>query len=137
METEPHNFVANGIVVHNSQTSTRYVNYSKDKFGSEICVVKPVNIDETTRTYSEWFTACVIAERMYMDMLTSGAKPQDARSVLPTCTYSEIAMTANLREWRHFLRLRMSPAAHPDMQIVAGLIRDELLKIAPTVFAGW
>jgi thymidylate synthase (FAD) len=118
-----------------SQTSTRYVNYSKDKFGNEIAVVKPVDLVEKTPAYYAWREGCKLAEGAYMLMLDHGAKPQVARSVLPTCTYTEIAMTANFREWRHFLKMRLSPGAHPDIRVVAGLIRDELLKIAPTVFA--
>jgi thymidylate synthase (FAD) len=67
-------------------------------------------------------------------MLEAGQKPQIARSVLPTCLMTEIAMSANLREWRHFLTLRCAPAAHPDMRVIAGLIRDILVDLAPTVF---
>lgn len=122
-----------------SQTSTRYVNYSKEKFGKEISVVKPVYLvappeGYKDRAFDSWYDACLSAEKCYMEMVEEGVAPQVARSVLPTCTFSEIAMTANLREWRHFLKLRLSPAAHPDMRVVAGLIRDELVCIAPTVF---
>ena len=67
-------------------------------------------------------------------MLAAGQKPQVARAILPTCLKTEIAMSANFREWKHFLALRLSLAAHPDIRVVAGLIRDELLQLAPTVF---
>jgi len=118
-----------------SQTSTRYVNYNKDKFGSEISVIKPVDIEDHSEDWFDWQDACLFAESKYMKMIRRGAKPQVARSVLPTCTYTEIAMTCNLREWRHFIKLRLSPAAHPDMRVVAAKVLDQLHVIAPTVFA--
>ena len=118
-----------------SQTSTRYVNYAKDRFGSEISVVCPVDLIEGTPAWCAWRECCAIAEKGYMLMLDHGAKPQVARSVLPTCTYTEVAMTANLREWRHFLKLRLSPAAHPDMRAVAARCLEQLTCIAPNVFA--
>jgi thymidylate synthase (FAD) len=55
-------------------------------------------------------------------MLSGGATPQQARSVLPTCTATTIVMTANWREWRHILRLRTAPDAHPDCQRVMRLV---------------
>lgn len=59
------------------------------------------------------------AEDMYISMLGLGATPQQARSVLPNSLKTEVVMTANPREWRHFFKLRTSPAAHPDMRAVA------------------
>ena len=118
-----------------SQESTRYCNYSKDKFANEITVIRPCGVPlGDLPLYEEWFHACKAAERQYFAMLKCGASPQIARSVLPTCLKTEIAMTANLREWLHFLDLRTSPAAHPDIQIIANMIRLQLLTIAPTVF---
>lgn len=117
-----------------SQTSTRYCNYGSGKFGREITVVKPAELPSEGPACEAWVSACQESERCYLAMLDAGEKPQIARSVLPTCLLTEIAMTANLREWRHFLRLRLSPSAHPDMRVVAGLIRVELLKLASTVF---
>ncbi len=117
-----------------SQESTRYCNYSKDKFANEITVVKPCGVPEDSAMYEEWFNGCRAAERQYFEMLKCGASPQTARAVLPTCLKTEIVMTANLREWMHFLELRTSPAAHPDIQIIANMIKDQLLSIAPTVF---
>jgi thymidylate synthase (FAD) len=117
-----------------SQTSTRYVNYSKDKFGSEITVVCPSTLRKPSAARGEWIDACKYAEGQYMHMLKFGATPQEARAVLPTCTYTEIAMSCNFRQWRHFLKLRLSPAAHPDIRVVAGLVRDQLIALAPTVF---
>lgn len=60
--------------------------------------------------------------------------PQQARAVLPSCLKTEIVMTANFREWLHFLELRTAPAAHPDMQVIAKMIGNKLHEISPTIF---
>ncbi len=117
-----------------SQTSTRYCNYSKDKFDGEISVVRPVDIMVDTRADDIWLGCCEEAERSYLQLLAQGASPQTARSVLPTCLFTEIAMTANFREWAHFIELRTSAAAHPDMRRVANLIQRELVRVAPGIF---
>lgn len=101
------------------QESTRYCNYTKDKFGEEITVIKPLMFDEFTPAYNMWKRSCENAEVAYFDLLREGYKPQDARSVLPNSLKTEIVMTANLREWRHFLKLRISEAAHPQMREIA------------------
>lgn len=120
-----------------SQTSTRFCNYAQGRFGSGITVVKPLDIQEGTSAYGEWLIACLGTERSYRALIERGCRPQEARSVLNNSLATQVAMTANLREWRLFLRQRLAPAAHPDMRVVAGLIRDELVKIAPTVFEEW
>ena len=99
-----------------AQESTRYCNYSKDKFSNEITVIRPVDIQEGTPEYRDWLEAMEAAEKYYFALLADGCKPQTARSVLPTCTKTEIMVTMNLREWRQFLRLRSDEAAHPDIQ---------------------
>jgi thymidylate synthase (FAD) len=121
-----------------SQESTRYCNYGKGKFGNEISVIMPSSIsagDESGLLAESWAYACHTVEKTYLAMLENGASPQVARAVLPNCLKTEIVMTANFREWRHFLKLRLSPAAHPDMRVIASMIQDELLQVAPTVFA--
>ena len=117
-----------------SQTSTRYCNYSSGKFGGEITVIQPSDLPTFGIQREAWVLACHEAERFYMEMLDAGCKPQVARSVLPTCLATEIAMTANFREWRHFLTQRLSPSAHPDMRVIAEMIRDHLKEITPIVF---
>ena len=116
-----------------SQESTRYANYSKDKFGGEIAVVMPSQLSGGSAAV--WHSAMERAEASYMALLADGNKAQTARAVLPTCLKTELVMSANFREWIHFLKLRLSTAAHPDMRVIARLLRDELVKIAPTVFA--
>lgn len=119
-----------------AQESTRYCNYSKDKFDKEISVVLPSNIRSTDRdgSYELWKQACELTQKHYFLLLQSGCSPQVARSVLPTCLKTEIVMQANFREWLHFLYLRHSPHAHPDMQLVAAQIGAILKKECPAVF---
>lgn len=74
------------------------------------------------------------ADRHYLDMVKVGATPQEARTVLPDSLKTEIVMTMNLREWRHFIRLRDSDAAHPQMQEVAAMIHAVFAKNYPVFF---
>lgn len=100
------------------QESTRYCNYSKDGFGGEITVIKPLYLEEGTRAFACWRGACETAESAYFSLLEWGCSPQEARAVLPNSLKTEVVMTANLREWRHFFKLRTAPAAHPQMREV-------------------
>jgi thymidylate synthase (FAD) len=117
-----------------SQESTRYANYSKDKFGNEITVVKPVFWDEDSEAYRLWYEAMEQAERLYLDLIDKGAKAQEARSVLPNSLKTEIVMTANLREWRHVFKLRCDGAAHPQIREVMLPLLDEFARRLPVVF---
>jgi len=108
-----------------NQESTRYCNYSKGKFGSEITVVKPIRIHTNSIAYDIWKTQCEQAEQAYFDLLDAGIAPENARSVLPTCVKTEIIMSTNLREWYHVFDLRTSCKAHPDMRLMMmGLLFD-------------
>ena len=130
--------VSHEIVRHRiasySQESTRYCNYSKDNFGGEITVIEPCFLIPGTKAYAEWYTLCLNAEIAYFKMLDWGCGPQEARAVLPNSLKTELVMTANIREWRHFLKLRTSPAAHPQMREVANLLLEELKAKIPVVF---
>ena len=116
------------------QESSRYCNYSKDGFGNEITVIKPCFWDETDLKYAAWANLCSNAEDTYIDLVRSGATPQEARSVLPNSLKTEVVMTANIREWRHFLKLRCSPAAHPQMREVALILLDKVHDLIPVCF---
>ena len=120
--------VSHEIVRHRlasySQESTRYCNY-----GDGLTFVWPA-----APASAEWFTVTGHAERKYMRMIQSGCTPEQARDVLPTCVKTELVMTANLREWRHFLRLRLAPAAHPQMRKVAGMLYDQVSAQLPAFF---
>ena len=102
-----------------AQESTRYCNYQMGKFGSEITVIKPCFFDVGTIEYARWGNACEYSEKAYFALLNDGAKPQEARSVLPTSVKADIAITTNLYEWKHILNLRacdVTGPAHPQMK---------------------
>ena len=130
--------IANELVRHRlasyCQESTRYVNYSKDKFGNEIKVIKPDDFDQGTPAFGIWFDACKYAECAYMDLLKEGVKPEMARDILPLSTATEIIMTANVREWRSVLKLRTSVRAHPQMRSLMRALLDELKSKVPVLF---
>lgn len=128
-----HEIVRHRIAAY-SQESTRYANYSNEKFGSEITVIEPLYLKRDTEAYNVWLGTCTIAEGGYFGMLNCGCTPQEARAVLPNSLKTELVMTANIREWRHFLRLRYSPAAHPQMREVAGMLLLELMDKLPVLF---
>lgn len=119
-----------------TQESTRYCNYSKDKFGNELTFIRPswCGISGRDTRYDHWYNAMTNAEISYLTMIESGAKPQEARSVLPNSLKTEIVMTANLREWHHFFTLRTSKGAHPDMQVIANMLLNEFRSHIPVVF---
>jgi len=130
--------VSHEIVRHRlasySQESTRYCNYGKDQFGNEITVIKPCFLEEGTEAFHVWTKACMIAERCYFDLLENGLTPQEARAVLPNSLKTEVVMTANIREWRHFFMLRCSPAAHPQMREVATKLLFAVREKIPVLF---
>lgn len=116
------------------QESTRYCNYSQDKFGNEITVIRPCFLVEGTEKYEIWLRACYYAEGAYFDMLIHDCTPQEARSILPNSLKTELVMTANIREWRHFIKLRASKRAHPQMRQVACMLAELLAKKYPVFF---
>lgn len=113
-----HEIVRHRIAAY-SQESTRYCRYSQDKFGNEIAVIEPYFFLDDEIAYKQWEDACQAAENGYMALLQAGRSAQEARSVLPNSLKTEIVVTYNMREWRHFFRLRCDPAAHPQMRQVA------------------
>ena len=119
-----------------SQESTRYCNYSKDKFGNEITVIKPCFLEENTEKYNLWLKTCENCEKSYFEMLNMGMTPQEARDILPNSLKTEIVMTLNISSWRNFFELRNSKAAHPQMREVAKMIFDEFEKKYPIFVYG-
>lgn len=116
------------------QESTRYCNYSKDDFDSEIAVIEPFYLTPDTFAYDEWKQACMRAESAYFHLLDWGCSPQEARAVLPNSLKTEVVMTANIREWRHFFKLRCAKAAHPQMREVATPLLNLMQKKLPILF---
>ena len=149
--------VSHEIVRHRiasySQESTRYCNYSKDKFGNELTFIKPCwfkSSIEDLNTYANirgtfdkienagewvWVDTLRSAEISYFTLLeTCIWTPEQARSILPNSLKTEIVMTMNLREWRHFFKLRCDKAAHPQMRQVANLILNNFKVRIPVIF---
>lgn len=117
-----------------SQESTRYCNYQKDKFGNELTFIKPVFWKEDSPEYALWKESMQQIEDQYMKLIEMGASAQEARSILPNSLKTEIVVTMNLREWRHFFRLRTAGAAHPQIREIAGMVLEEFRRQIPVVF---
>lgn len=116
------------------QESTRYCNYGKEKFGNEITVIEPCYLERGTKAYDRWRVACSDAEDAYFDLLEWGCSPQEARAVLPNSLKTEVIMTANIREWRHFLKLRTSEGAHPQIRELAAQVLTAFKAEMPVLF---
>lgn len=129
-----------------AQESTRYVNYSKGKFGNQIGVIditggidldgkmSKMSAEEKMAVLNLWYEAIESAEKYYMKMIELGATPQIARSVLPNSTKATLTITTNFREWRHILKLRTAPDAHPQIREVCIPLLTELKKRIPVIF---
>lgn len=130
--------VSHEIVRHRiasySQESTRYCNYTKEKFGKELTFIKPCFWTEDDIAYKTWKIAMQNIENTYNTLIESGAKPQEARSVLPNSLKTEIVVTMNMREWRHFFQLRTSEKAHPQMKEVADMVLKKFRNAIPILF---
>lgn len=137
--------VSHEIVRHRvasfAQESTRYCNYGSK--GGEITVIEPCfweyipNDVKRNSLHDIWVEAMMKAEARYLELLEYGATPQEARAVLPNSLKTEVVMTANLREWRHFFSLRACGSTgkpHPQMLEVAVPLLSECKKLIPVVF---
>ena len=134
-----HEFVRHRVFSF-AQESTRYCNYSKDKFNNELTLIKPSWIEESIDSLNQEFrdtdrddTSIFIralrsAEEEYFTLLNNGWKPQQARQVLPNATKTELVMTGFESDWEHFLSLRTSKNAHPDAKKLADELRELMVK---------
>ena len=141
MKNNYHNFVANGVVVHNC-------NYSKDKFDNQIKFIKPIfytsgtieeyedPIDKNNCLKTQYWERCMkFIENDYLDMTNiAGAKPDELRMILPHSTAAEVTMTANIREWRHIFELRCSKMTHPSVQQVMIPLLLKFKEDMPEIF---
>ena len=147
--------VSHEIVRHRlasySQESSRYCNYSNDKFGNELTFIKPcwfksnvedfneyVNNDNYTVSLSadelDWIALMIAIEDLYSLFIDDNWTPEQARSILPNSIKTEIVMTMNLREWRHCFKMRCDKAAHPQMSQIANMILDTFKEKIPVIF---
>lgn len=120
-----------------AQESTRYCNYSKDDFSSEITFIIPDYLEYKSEGWNIWKESMKQAEDAYFKMLDFGLSPQQARAVLPNSLKTEVVMTANLREWRHFFKLRAlgtTGKPHPQMLEVAVPLLEDMKNLIPVVF---
>ena len=129
-----HELVRHRIGASYSQESTRYCDYSAGKFGGELTFIKPCFWSEGDENFQLWKDTMSQVEKNYLAMRANGAKPEQARSILPNSLKTEIFVTMNLRELRHFLKLRTAPAAHPQMRQIALKIYTILVEKLPAVF---
>ena len=128
-----HELVRHRVAAY-TQESTRYCNYSEDGFGNEITVAIPLFFKQDTPEFYDWGSACEDAEDAYFRLLKDGAKPEEARSILPNSLKTEIVVTANIREWRHILSLRADRRAHPQIRELMIPLLYELTEKVPIVF---
>lgn len=113
------------------QESQRYVRYDEEE-PDELFFLPPEMDPTAALIATEAYHQSLVA---YKKLKSLGVKSQVARYVLPNATRTRIVVKANLREWRHILRLRMHSAAQPEMQVIANLIHDELVVLFPEVFS--
>lgn len=151
--------IANELVRHRiasfAQESTRYCNYSKEKFGGELSFILPFYIPDEPKEnaikaassteelkkletdyqiHNAWYWTCDDAEKSYKTLIANGMRPEQARCVLPLCLKTEIVVTANYREWRNIFKLRTPVAAHPQMRELMCPLLLEVQKKIPVVF---
>lgn len=153
--------VSHEIVRHRiasySQESTRYCNYGNTEDGVTFILplwyVECHNVfceearlskqykEEYTKhnrssceRYSIWIQAMKHAELSYLDLIDNGATPEEARAVLPNSLKTELVVTYNMREWRHFFRLRASPKAHPQMREITIPMLNIFKQLFPVLF---
>jgi len=110
------------------QESTRYCNYTKDKFGNELTYIIPSWLENTNDSVKRLFLDSLsTAENRYMEMLDNGCKAQEARAILPNALKTEVVMTGFVDDWKHFFELRCAPNAHPDMRKLANKLREIII----------
>ena len=120
-----------------AQESTRYCNYSKGKFDSQITYIIPYGFDYGSPAWKIWKDAMECAEAYYMTMINTGVTPEWARTVLPNSLKTEVIMTANCAEWKHFFNLRACNStgkAHPQMLEVSRPLLDDFKKAVTVIF---
>jgi thymidylate synthase (FAD) len=131
--------VSHEIVRHRlfsfAQESTRYCDYNS----KGISFIEPHGLfksedEDQADSYSSWISAMRIAESSYYQLRELGCKPEIARSVLPNSLKTEIVITGNFREWRHFFKLRTDKKAHPQMREIANMILEDAIPRVPIVF---
>lgn len=117
-----------------SQESTRYCNYSKDRFGNELTFINDIAIAKDSSAYKKWLDCRTLDENEYFDRLNFGQTPEQARGCLPIDISTKLLVTTNLREWRDIFSLRCDSHAHYQMREVMQPLFKEVCAILPCVF---
>lgn len=115
-----------------TQESTRFVNGRKS-YPDGLEFIQPENLRNNPSQW-HWEQACRQAETEYLDMLEQGIRPQEARSVLPNSLAATIAVTGNLRNWRHLLIMRTTQETHPDFKVITLPLLEEFKQRVPLLF---
>ena len=137
-----HEFVRHRVFSF-AQESTRYCNYTKDKFNNELTFIIPCWIKDLEEgnyyAYCEyhhskndaskrWFDSCMSSEFVYTNLIEEGWKPQEARTILPNSLKTELIMTGFNDDWENFFKLRCAPNAHPQAKELADMLKDKFNK---------
>ena len=137
-----HEFVRHRVFSF-AQESTRYCNYSKDKFNNELTFIIPCwikNLKEgnyyayceynnsKNDTSKRWFDSCMSSEFVYTNLIEEGWKPQEARAILPNSLKTELIMTGFDSDWQNFFELRCAPNAHPQAKELADMLKNKFNK---------
>jgi len=118
-----------------SQESTRWCNYTKGRFGSELTFINDISIAKNSEEYALWLKGREYDEKEYISRINLGAKPEQARGALPNDLATKLLVTTNFREWRNIFKLRCDNVhAHYQIREVMRPLLDEVTKILPCVF---
>ena len=137
-----HEFVRHRVMSF-AQESTRYCNYSKDKFNNELTFVFPIwmdeellksygehhTIDRSHTTESIFIAGLNNAEKDYLALINLGWKPQEARAILPNALKTELVMTGFVSDWKHFFDLRCPGSAHPQARELAIPLQEKFKEL--------
>lgn len=137
-----HEFVRHRVFSF-AQESTRYCNYTKDKFNNELTFIIPCWIKDLEEgnyyahceyhhakydPYKEWFDICMDSEVVYIKLIKKGWKPQEARTILPNSLKTELIMTGFDSDWQNFFKLRCATNAHPQAKELADMLKNKFNK---------
>jgi len=126
-----HEFVRHRVFSF-AQESTRYCNYSKDKFGNELTFIQPcwslAPMSPEDYNGSRFLEFLHESEDLYLSLIKEGWKPQEARAILPNALKTELVMTGFTSDWKHFFELRDAGSAHPQARELAQPLHEEFIK---------
>ncbi len=108
-----------------AQESTRYCNYTKEKFDSTLTFMKPAHYEENKDVFDAFYQKTADT---YFELIRRGMTPDEARAVLPNSLKASIMVTCSLREWKNIFALRTDPHAHFDIRRLMNLVKEDMEK---------